>query len=673
MPFEVAPNKIELAEVQGGYAPDALESQVPLNASPDALNVFPRAQGLELREGFTRLSAGRLVSLAASHWIRHANYYEVIDGGSRKRYIMCVLTNGLSAANNVRVYAYDLVNNTFTRVDTVGKNWGRSDTEHWYAIIEGVYYGGTRGEPIYSWHPTDGWNADPTLPSADTWVNSTNPGAGEKARNFAFKKRDQVKFGTKYYKASRDIRYDTWDNDQHYSKGDKVSRYVDAGSGDTYWHSYKCIDGHNSSSATTAPGTGATYTDFWEQIKLSNILDDESNVTEDWTENPIARKSAVGAYYGNRLFVRTDDDDNWARLQYSAPANPEVDSDIADLDFNPTSWDPVDSFRGGGGGWFTVPFSGKGDAIRALYSYGTYLIIAGRWQSFVLAGTDEATWTLRKLGEYGAVGPQAIAELDGLVYMVGRHGYLVRTDGTQIEPVPGMEKIKKYLKQKLDTVIGSNDANWYPTVVAHDGKIWISLPVPAGSDNQTLVYDPETESFWKLDIPALDMTTGELSGVSRLFFSTAISGAASQSPCLFQLKDNAGAEVWTDDDWQATSGTAATSDITWRWRSAWFQFGITRIQRRIRRVWALVSGEASSTVAVTMYRNFNPNTAVTTGSRTLGGTATYDAEFVEGKVGQSGTMAHAVGVKLNGTANDRVGIHGVGVDTQVIRTRYKRS
>lgn len=672
MPVEVVPNRIEQSELLGGWVPDPLESAVMLDESPDALNVLPNAGSVEVRPGYTRLSAGRISSLAASHWIRHVNYYELIDDHSRKRYLMLVLTNGTdAAANNVQIWAYDLVANTVERVDTADRPWNRADTEHWYAIVEGTYYGGTLGEEIYSWHPTYGWNDDPTLPEADTWVNNTNPSAGEVARNFAFKKRDEVKYGTNFYKTTKSIRFDTWEDDQSYREGDKVSRWASEG-GETYWRSFKCIDRHTSATADNAPGTGTDWEDFWQRVRLDNILDDEDEITEDWVQNPVPNRSAVGIYHGNRLFIRQSDEDNWARVQYSAPAKPEANAEISDLTFNPTAWDPVDNFTGGGGGWFNVPFSGKGDAIRAFYSFGNYLIIAGRWQSFVLVGTNEATWTLRKLGDYGAVGPQAIAEMDGIVYMIGRHGYLTRTDGTQIEPVPGMEKIQIWLKDKLDDVIGAQDENWYPNITGHDRKLWISLPVPDGADNCTLVYDPLSESFWKTDLPILDMTVGELGGTSRLFFSTAIDGDAGESPTVFQLKDNPGAEVYTDDDPQGGASTL-TTDITWYWRSSWFQFGMARIERRVRRAWALVSGEASQSVIVKLYKSFVSGTEATTATRTLQGTGTREAEFVEGKVGQSGTVSYSTALRVGGTTNARTAVHGVGIDTERVRTRFKRS
>ncbi len=682
MPIEIAPNRIELSDLSGGFTPDPAEAAVGMSGSPEVLNLLPLAfqNELRLRYGFARESAGRVSALSASHYIRHLSYYEVIVSHARKRYIMAVFSNGTNnSANNIRIYAYDLDNNTFTRVDTAGVSWAKAKRDMWSAVVEGTWYFGTRGEAVVSWHPTTGYDATPFTPNVDTWVNSTSPGAGEKAKDYAFKKGNQVLFSGAYYNAKKDNRYDVWDDGHRYRNGNRVSRKATVG-GELYWRSYECIKQHTAGTDADQPGTGANTDTYWRKIRLQNILDDDSEVTRDWTLNPTPRKSGVGTYHGGRMWVRDDDDDQTGRVQYSAPAKPEEGAVIADLVWDPTDWAAVDDNEGDGGGWFTVPWSGKADGIRALHSFGTYLIIAGRWQSYVLAGLNESTWTLRKLGNYGALSNDAVCELDGLVYMLSRQGVLVHTDGTQIEPVPGSEKIRKYLKDKIDTVLNTGgdddndtDQNWFANVRAHDGYVWISLPVPSGT-SITIVYDPRTQSFWKLDLPILAMTIGEAKGVERLWFSTAITGAATQVPTLFRYTDDPGSEAYVDDDWQAVSGSASTTDIPWTYRSAWFQFGMTRNERRIRRAWALVGGEAASTVVVRLFRNFinGSSSYATTVTRTLTGQATRQAEFVEAKVSGSGHPSYAEGIRVSGSANAALSVHGVGIDTEPVRTRYHK-
>lgn len=676
MPIEVAPNLIELTSLSGGYQPDAAEAAVPMDGSPAVSNLLPMPWGneLRLRNGFTRETSGRATSLAGTHWARHVWYYELIDSGARKRYLMVLMTTGVNnVANNVQLWAYDLINNTFTRVDTAAVAWAKASVEFWAATVEGTFFMGTRGTAPVAWHPTNGYDSTPTTPTADTWVDSITPAASQVARDYAFKRGTVVLYSAKYYRAARGIRYKTWESGQGYTKGERVSRKAAVG-GQTYWRSYECISSHTAASAN-APGTGADTDTYWKKRRLSNILDDDNELTDDWFLNPIPRKASVGAYHGNRLWVRADDNDNWARVQYSAPAKPERDADIADLDFDPTDWAAVDDNDGDGGGWMTIPFSGKGDAIRALYSFGNYLIIAGRWQTYVLSGLNESTWTLRKLGNYGAASLSCVTELEGLVYMLGRHGILTVTDGTTMQPVPGMEKIRKWLKDKLDDVLSASTptsgANWFPNLTSHDGFLFISLPNESNpSASSTLVYDPRTQSFWELDIPILDFTTGEDGGVERLWFTAPITKLTTQTPTIFRYLDDPGNEVYTDDDWQALTGTAATSDISWNWRSAWFQFGTRRNERRLRRAWGLVGGEAASTVVVRLFRNFvaGGSSYLTTVTRTLTGQATQEAEYVEANVGQGSGTAYAVGIRLSGTANAPLSVHGVGIDTEPVRS-----
>ena len=680
MPIEVAPNRIELSDLSAGWNPDAAEAAVPMNGTPEVLNLLPMPFGseLRLRNGFTRLNSGRISSLSASHYIRQVSYYETVVSGDRKHYVMCILSNGTNAsANNIQIWVYDLGASSFTRIDTVGVSWTRADRDWWFAIVEGTWYAGTRGHAPVSWHPTTGYNASPMTPNVDTWVDSTSPGANEKARNYAFKKGQTVKKGTKYYVASRGIRYKQWESGQRYSKGEKVSRKAAEG-GDTYWRSFECIKSHTAGSDADQPGTGANTATYWKRVRLPNILDDDGDITADWFENPIPRKTGVGAYWGGRLFVRSDDDDNLSRVQYSAPAKPEKDADIADLDWDPTDWAPRDDFDGDGGGWFDLPFTG-GDGLRGMAALGNYLIFYGRWQSFVLSGTNEASWTLRKLGNFGSLSVGCSVEQDGLVYSVDRRGVFNVTDGTQIKPTPGAENVRKWLKARIDTVLDTGgdetdgDQNWFANLRAHDGFLWLSLPVPEGTC-ETLVYDPRTGSFWLTDLPILDMAVGTTKGTEKLFFSTAITGAAGQTPTLFKYVDDPGNEVFTDDDWEALDGSADTDDIAFVYRSAWFQFGTTRNERRIRRVWALLGGEAASQVTIRMYKNFvdAASSYVTTVTRTLTGQATRQAEYVEGAVGPSGHVSYAEGVKVSGNANAIVSLHGFGMDTEVVRTRYHR-
>lgn len=670
MPIEIAPNQIELSDLSAGAFYDASEAAIPMNGTPDSLNILPAESGNELRvrAGFTRLTGGR-ISLT-THWIRHLNYYETIVSNVRKRYLVAVLTDGTDAmANNIRIYVYDFAADTFTRVDTAGRSWAKGNREHWYAIAEGTYYGGTQGELPYSWHPTNGWNAAPTTPSTDTWVDSVAPSGGEVARNYAFKKGDLVDYSGEVYKAAKDIRFKVWKTGEGYDRNERVSNKVSVG-GQTYWRSWECIKTHTAT-ADKSPGDGAATDTYWKRVRLSDPVDADGDLTDDWWWVPAASGTGVGTYHGNRMFLRFGDSDNHSRVQFSAPAKPERDADIADLDFDPTDWAAVDDNEGLGGGWFNVPFP-EGDQVRAFASLGNYLIICGWWSSMVLVG-DAASGQLRGLGEYGACSNNSTTQLDGLVYGLSRSGELWRTDGTTIEPVPGMERMRQTFKDQLDDTMNGS-LNWFPQVKAYAGKVYISFPddggSPTGSNGITYIYDPKTSSFWETDLHILGMAQGENAGSSRLFFSTCLTAAGTQRPCAFKLTDDPGQEAYTDDDYQAVSSSASTDDITWRWRSAWFQFGERRQERRIRRAWAKVAGEAAQSVVVRLFKNFiaGGSSYVTTVTRTLTGQSTVDAEYVEGAV--STTTAHSVSIRLSGTANALTAIHGVALDTEPARTRF---
>jgi hypothetical protein len=440
VPIEIAPNRIELSALTGGYAPDPEEAGLDLASSPDMLNLLPDpGSGTpETRKGFARLSSeARINSSTSAHWIRHLNYYEYIASNTRHRKLVAVLSNGTdNSADNIQIWVYDLDADTCARVDTPGRTWTKANREHWYAVIQGVYYGGTGREAMYSYDGTT-WDATPSTGNWKTWVNGTNASIDtdtQYGKDFAFKKNTKVAYSGDYYSAARNMRYATWESGITYTKGDRVSRQDAWGQSGTpkYFKSFKCIKNHLSDATVTRPGDGSDWDTYWAKVRLDNVVDEDGDVTDDWFFLPVAAQSTVGTFHGSRLWLRRDDEDDWSRVQYSAPLKPERDATIADLTFDPTDWAPDDSIDGDGGGWLAV-YGQDGDAIRALQSYGNYLIIAKRWHSYVLAGTNEQTWTLRQLGDFGAVGPQAICEHEGLVYMLSSTGTLTATDGTSMK------------------------------------------------------------------------------------------------------------------------------------------------------------------------------------------------------------------------------------------------
>lgn len=691
MPVEISPNEIELDRLDGGWSPDTPESGVPINASPDMLNLVLERGALapETRKGFERLSAGR--SDLSGHYVKNLYYYETIDAGVRRRYLMAVMSNGAEAANNVQVWAYDLTNDTFERVDTAGRQWNSPKSPHWGIVAPGrtaesaspTYYGGVRGDAIYSWHPTEGWDDDPTA-AEDTlkeWVDAVNDDVdtdSEVARDYAFKEKQKVTYQGEVYSSLRDIRFDKWDDSEQYKVGDRVSRRHVWASTESYWKSFECIRTHTAGD-NNAPGTGDGWKAYWKKVKNPPILDNDDEVTDAWTPAQHGVKSSIGVFYGDRLMVRRDNEDTRSLVQYSAPLDTSAkkkkhNQKIADLVWNPKDWAEVDSIEGEGGGHFYVT-DGKGDAIRGMYSMGNYLVIAKRWTSHVLAGRSEATWQLRKLGDQGVVALNCLTECDGFLYGLSHNGTLWVTDGTTLREVPGYEKTREYIKERIDRLLQNNDATdedderWFPSLFTYDHKVWVSLPDEhdAGTpDDVTLVYDPaDPGSWWKLDLPILSAVVGAKNRAARLWFGSA---KRSGNATLFEYGDDPGDLVFTDDDYLAASGSVATDAIPWHFRTAWFQWGLMHRNRRIRRTWALVKSAVS--VTMTAYENFVTSSSVWARTDTV--ESGQGSTHFEGK--SIGHPVSSLSLKVSGTAaTGGPAIIGLGVDTQPVRKRFRRN
>jgi hypothetical protein len=666
LPVEIPPQRIEISQLDGGFIPDPPESLVPLNAAPDMTNLLPDpySHNPEVRKGFERVANGRLSTLGSSYYIKHVRYYEYISGGSRKRWLVCILTNGQdNTADNVQVWAYNLEDSSFARVDTAARSWAKANTPHWYAVVEGTYYGGTRGEKIYSWNGTT-WNADPTTPDVKTWTSSKGNAvntATEFGRNYAFKAKTQVKYGTKYYTSARNIRYKTWETDEHYSKGEKVSRKVDHGSS-TYWRSFVAIDDNNSS-AVNRPGDGTgSWQDSWKNVSLKDVEDEDGELTEDWNYNPLPGKTSVGTFYGFRMWVRHDDSDNWTRIQWSEPARPEKNEDIADLVWKPKRWAFADDTDGDGGGYVNIPFK-RGDAIRALVGYGNYILIFGRWETHVIAGINELTWTNRLLsGESGTIGIDSVCEHEGLVYYLTPGGMLYRTDGTSSEPVENTAAVREYLKTQIDFVLTEEDTyHNLPCVWSYGRKVWLAFP----GTGVTLAYDPDAGSWWKTDLPIQSAAVGAADRASRMFFSTYWPGS---NPTVFTYLDDPGDEQFTDDDVDG-GATKLQQSIPVLYRTAWFEFGQFRTERRVRRTWAILNGAAGTNVTLSTHKNFDEDTIVATRTTALSRDA--QGEYVEGSVPDSAPYSFALDVSADVT--DDFSLTGFGVDTETQRDRFHRT
>lgn len=661
MPVETMPLTIEQSDFRGGWAPDGENASTAPDVLIDVMNLLPdrNTGALQTRKGFRRLRE-ELAGLT-THTVRSIHTYRT----DSVKYLIVVtcLTAGTAAANNVRVYAVNLSDLTVSRIDTAGVTWSNPLHPHWGMTIDGVYYGGSKGNEMYSWDGTT-WDATAATPASTrrAIVDDTDAGVDtttEYARDFAWTGKEIGSYNGDYFKPNRSIRYDAWESGEHYSRGDKVSLKGTWDTGVTYWKSFKCIKSHEAD-ATNKPqlGTGVPRT-YWEKVRLPLPQNEDSETNDAWNLVVTAAQTSIAAWHGNRLFMRFDGHGDNSRVQYSKPVAIEKGKDIPDTEWDPTDFSPTDDIQGPGGGW--LPFNdGRDDgAVTALHSFGSYLIVFKRRAVWALSGSDDDTWTVRRIARgVGALSSESKVELDGLVYFLSDDGLYV-TDGTAVDEVQGNEKVREWLRDRMDSALAQADTDRrYPDVWAYNGFIWFSIPDSTGSTadlkHVTMVYDPKTGSFWRTNLPVLCAHVFRIEGVSRLVFG-APSTYGSSYDTVYEY-DHASASD-TDDDGAETRGTTA---ISWLARTAWWNFSTFRQDRRIRRVWASVKG--ALTYTITAYRNWS-DSAAETETRVV---SSSTPQHIEGE-----TMAdsHAVSFKLSG-ASAPASLLGIAVDTEPRRTRY---
>jgi hypothetical protein len=538
MPLTVLENPIELSNFTAGWVAKAEEAGVPPNGLLKAVNLLPDTVTgtVVTRSGFKRATAG----FPSGYRIYTLRPYTDKNG---TRYIMAVLSNGASGANNVRVYAINMANMALTQVSPAGKAWNSSNGYHWGVVVDSIYYGGSNGEAIYSWDGTT-WTSDVSTPNFPVF------GSAERPADYAFKAGEVVKYTytvngnnrTDAFQVKVDqpgfldpekhkvgaydgIRYEDWDTtNKTYLPGERVSRKVGG-----YWRSYKALQTHEPM-ASNRPGDGTgtgkeAWQKFWTPVKLPAPVDvDGRLVRRWWVEVPDAPRTRVAAWHGNRLWARDDGRNRrqtaiYSRLskvgeaQYSA-AGLKKDTLIGSAG-NP-DWDPSDWRTGGAPGAGFQPFeTEEGDPIQGFISMGYYLVVLKRNSTHVVAGTNAETWTVRQLAPTGTVGEQSFAEHEGYTYFISSDGFH-RTDGTMVELVPGSEKIAHWLHE----VVKWSDSGTGIVMRSHDNVIWLSIPT-SGSDNPniTLVYEPISESFWPQDFGMLDAVVQKCQGIDRMFFS----------------------------------------------------------------------------------------------------------------------------------------------------------
>ena len=343
-------------------------------------------------------------------------------------------------------------------------------------------------------------------------------------------------------KRSNGIRYPKWEGTRQWNLGQHVSVRTTEVSTDNrkdVWKTFKCIKKHGWDDDATKdfePNVTLTWRTYWTKVKADPPVDSSGRVNlKQWRQVPDCPKSRVGLFHGNRLFLRNDPTQSQT-LVYSAQlkmAEKEVgfgvDEDNSANDRlgeagNP-QWDSADwRVRGAVGGGFQPFETAEGDPIQALGSLGYYLVIFKQYSTWVIAGFNPETWTIRQLAPVGAIYAAAVCEHEGLLYFISDAGFF-QTDGTQVVPVPGAEKIEGWLRRHVDWAGQPNDI----TMFSHDGFVWISVPADgqiaeesgASERDPTLVlcYDAVTQSFWPQSISMQAVAKQIKGGSAKLFFS----------------------------------------------------------------------------------------------------------------------------------------------------------
>lgn len=651
MPFVTAPNLVEQTDFNGGWAPDIEETGTEPNVLPDMLNLLPDVGGsdaLVTRRGFKRVREELFG--ASTHYVKHIFAYR----NSTSNYLICVVSNDTAAADNVRLYAIDLNDLSVARIDTAGVTWSNPDRPHWGMTIQEVFYGGSPGNNVYSWDGST-WDATANTGTFDTLVDSITPGANEVARDFAFKGDETITYSGDQYTPAKGIRFPKWESDQAYVIGERVS-YKTAIGGQTYWRSYRCI----ANNTGVEPGVTSGWGTSWQRIRLPLPVNADGETSSKWYFVPVAPGSSVAIWHANRFWIRYDGQGDKSRVLYSAPTEPEKGQDVPDVVFDMTDFQPGNDIKGPGGGWIPFNDGAHEGVVEAMWSYGPYLMVFKRQATWVMTGQSEETFNVRRLSRHvGAVSTKSVVELNGLVYFLSDDGLYV-TDGTAVEPVEGMHRVRETLVARIDAMHAEGAAGNLrePEVWTWDDMVWFSLPDDDATEEElTWVYDPKRAAFYKLDLPVLAACTARHKGVRKFFFSAPDTYSLRDLVYQYDHVDAVSSGFYNDD---TGVDTYAAQDIPWHARSAWLPFGVIPEQRRIRRTWALVKGVMTHTIKT--YRDW-ASTEISTEDRAVTNTV---ATHIEGEWVPD---ARSIQLRVSSTKSPAA-LYGFAVDTQPRRIRY---
>lgn len=489
--------------------PDLEESGLPRTGLLGARNLLPDVGSgtVQVRSGFERINWS---GLAGYTIVAMFPYSRLDPTTGEEQYLVVVGTTKVAAAqDNVRVVAINLETGVGTRVSPVTKVWQTPNGNHYGFVANNTFYGGAEKDPMYSWNPDAGFLNDVGSLIKPTFIadKAYDDGAVIKYTYTVA----SVEYTTEFQCRDGNLPDKKWNVNRTYERKDRVKHKVGS---NTYVTAFKCIQGHDANVART-PGGGTNWRPFWKQVNIATPVDDDGvGHKRVWTEIPDAPVTGLAVWHpaAQRPFFRHDNINEQTVLWGSV-----ADADN-DLEWDPKDWrtgtrkDGVRSVEGAG----FQPFkTGDGDKLVAFYPFGTNILIFSRRNSWVIAGVNPEGWYVRQLAPRGAAGKNAVCEHDGLVYFLSDEGFFF-SDGSVAKEVPGAEVIRDYLRKAVQWEGNSDRIQLWSA----GGYVWMSMSTDKDNiPDQTIVFDPGTQSFWPQSFGVNAVAVNRKGGVEQVFIA----------------------------------------------------------------------------------------------------------------------------------------------------------
>lgn len=251
-----------------------------------------------------------------------------------------------------------------------------------------------------------------------------------------------------------------------------------------------------------------------------------------------------------------------------------------------------------------------GDAITAMWVFKDVLVVFKRYKTFIVkyvGGVSQFDWE-RVDNSIGCVGPNAVYEMDGILYFMGSGGFYA-FDGTHI-PYCVSDNIERKVARSNDDVDYTNEVDGYEL----KGQVFFTLAEGSSTrKNKVYIYDPEHKSWTKWDIEVACM--GNLLYSSSLIYMDFPNIYATYSLVL----EDAGQAKTSFFAFGTYNGYiqkfgASDNDLGLAmdayWVSPWIDFGYPDRNKRILRVTVFLdgTGDIPYTLHLIAYKDWNGTT-----------------------------------------------------------------